>query len=63
MPSDRKAMSNLRASGGCGQKNIPPELAASSRPVAGAVLIFTEPPGAARRGLAGRRGARCRTLL
>jgi len=56
-------MSNLGAGGGRGQKNIPAELAASGRPVAGAVLIFTEPPGAARRGLAGRRGARCRTLL
>jgi hypothetical protein len=56
-------MSNLRASGGRGQKNIPAELAASGRPAVGAVLILTEPPGAARLGLAGRRGARRRTLL
>lgn len=53
MSSGRKAMSNSRDAGGCGQKNIPVELAASGRAVAGAVLIFAEPPGAARRGPAG----------
>jgi hypothetical protein len=56
-------MSNLRAGGGRGPKNIPAELAASGRPLAGAVLIFTEPPGAARRGLTGHTAARRRALL
>jgi hypothetical protein len=56
-------MSNLRAGGERGQKNIPAELAASGRPMAGAVLIFTEPPGASRRGPAGPPGARRRVLL
>jgi hypothetical protein len=56
-------MSNLRAGGERGPKNIPAELAALSRPVAGAVLIFTEPQGAARRGPAGSPGVRRRDLL
>jgi hypothetical protein len=56
-------MSNLRAGGGCGQKNIPAELTAPGRPVAGAVPIFTGPPGAARRGPAGLPGARRQFLL
>ncbi len=62
-PSGRKAMSNLWSGGGYGQKNIPAELSAAGRPVAGAVLIFTEPPGAARRDPAGLPGARRRSLL
>jgi hypothetical protein len=56
-------MSNLRAGGGCGQKNIPAELAPPGRPPAGAVLIFTQPPGAALRGPAGPQEARRRSLL
>ena len=56
-------MSNSRADGGPGQKKIPAELPASSQPVAGAVLIFAEPPGAARRGPAGLQAARRRALL
>jgi methylphosphotriester-DNA--protein-cysteine methyltransferase len=43
-------MSNSRADGRPGAKKIPAELPASRRPLAGAVLIFAEPPAAARRG-------------
>ena len=56
-------MSNSRAGGRPGQKIIPAELAAPGRAVAGAVLIFTDPPGAAWRGPAGPPGARRRALL
>jgi len=56
-------MSNLRAGGGRGPKNIPAELAASGRPVAGAVLIFTDPQGTAGRGTAGPQAARRRAVL
>ena len=44
-------------------KKILAELAAPARPVAGPVLIFTEPPGAARRGPAGLPEAFRRSLL
>jgi hypothetical protein len=62
MPSGGKAMSNLRAGGGCGQK-YSGGISGPGRPVAGAVLIFTEPPVAARRGPAGLPGARRQSLL
>jgi len=56
-------MSNSRADGRPGAKKIPAELPASRRPLAGAVLIFAEPPAAARRGPAGLPAARRRALL
>jgi hypothetical protein len=56
-------MSNSRADGRPGQKKIPVQLPACSRPVTGAVLIFAEPPGAARRGPAGLQATRRQALL
>lgn len=56
-------MSNSRADGRPRAKKIPAELPASSRLLAAAVLIFAEPPAAARRGPAGLPAARRPALL